>query len=90
MFIYNVIYYNHFDNQFHEHYHKFFKNLDDAKEYVKTHLEENSRVFHDNDFCYCENDHEYGNRIYVVTMYYNGYHNNIVKEKIEIHKEQVY
>ena len=64
--------------------------VDDAKEYVKTHLEESSRIFHDNNFHYCENDYEHGNRMYMVTMDHNGYYNNIIKEKIEIHKEQVY
>lgn len=90
MFIYNVIFYNHFDSQFHENHHKFFKNLDDAKEYVKTHLEESSKIFRDNNFHYCENDYEYGNRMYMVTMDHDGYYGNIIKEKIEIHKEQVY
>ena len=90
MFIYNVIFYNHFNSEFHENYHKLFKNLDDAKEYVKTHLEENSRIFRDNNFHYYENDCEHDNRIYMVTMNHNGYYNNIIKEKIEIHKEQVY
>ena len=90
MFIYNVILYNHFDSQFHEYSHKLFKNLDDAKNYVKTYLEESSKIFRDNNFHYCENDYEYGNRVYMVTMDHNRYYNNIVKEKIEIHKEQVY
>ena len=87
---FDVIYYNHFDNQFHEYRHKFFKNLDDAKEYVKTHLEESSNLFRDNNFHYCENDYEYGNRMYMLTMDHDGYYDNIIKEKIEIHKEQVY
>ena len=90
MFIYKVIFYNHFDSQFHENYHKLFKNLDDAKKYVKTHLEENYRIFRDNNFHYCENDYEYGNRVYMVTTNRDGDYNNIIKEKIEIHKEQVY
>ena len=90
MFIYDVIFYNHFDSQFHEYRHKFYKNLDDAKEYVKTHLEESSRIFRDNNFHYCENDYEYGNRMHMVTMDHDGYYGNIIKEKIEIHKEQVY
>lgn len=90
MFIYNVIFYNYSNNEFHEYSHKFFKNLDDAKKYVKTYLEESSRIFHDNNFRYCENDYEYGNRVYMVTMNHDRYYNNIVKEKIEIHKEQVY
>ena len=86
MFIYNVIHYNYFDNKFHEYRNRSYKNLDDAKEYVKTCLEEGSKLFNDNIFHYCENDYEYGNRVYMVTMNYD----NIVKEKIEIHKEQVY
>ena len=88
MFIYNVIFYN-YSNEFHEYCHKFFKNLDDAKKYVKTHLEESSKIFRDNNFHYCENDYEYGNRVYMVTINHDRY-DNIVKEKIEIHKEQVY
>lgn len=91
MFIYNVIFYNYSNSEFHEYRHKFFKNLDDAKKYVKTNLEANSKVFHDNNFHYCENDYERGNRIYMVTMDYSGYYINIIiKQKIEIHKEQVY
>lgn len=90
MFIYNVIFYNHSNSDFHEYRHKLFKNLDDAKKYAKTDLEASSRMFHDNNFHYCENDYEHGNRVYMVTMDYNGYYINIIKKKIEIHKEQVY
>ena len=90
MFIYNVIFYNHFDSQFHEYRHKFFKNLDDAKKYVKTYLKESSNIFYDNNFHYCENDYEYDNRMYMVTADRDGYNDTIVKEKIEIYKEPVY
>ncbi len=90
MFIYNVIFYNHYNSEFHGYYHKLFKNLDDAKEYVKISLEESSDLFRDNNFHYCENDYEYGNRMYMVTMDHDRYYGNIIKEKIEIHKEQVY
>ena len=90
MFIYNVIFYNHSNSDFHEYRHKFFKNLDDAKEYAKTDLEASSRMFRNYNFHYCENDYEHGNLVYIVTMDYNGYFGNIIKKKIEIHKEQVY
>ena len=89
MFIYNVIFYNYY-NEFHEYRHKLFKNLDDAKEYVKTYLEENSRIFRNDNFHYYEKNYEYYNRVYSVTVDHDGHYNNTVKEKIEIYKEQVY
>lgn len=90
MKIYKVTFYNLVGNKFCEHHHKNFQHLEDAKEYVKTHIQESKRIFEDDNFHVMEYDYKENNRYYLADMDHDGHYNKVIRERVDIVEEQVY
>lgn len=90
MKIYKVTFYSLVDEKFFEHYHKNFQHLEDAKNYVKEHIQESEHMLKDDNFHVMEYDYKKDNRHYLVDMDHDGYYNEVIRERLDIVEEQVY
>lgn len=90
MVIFSVTFFNSVSDKFIQSHHKLFFKYDDALNIVKEHIQKEAKYFSDADFKYQEKTYENNNLIYDVVFEHVSTRGNIVKNKIEIHRDYVY